>query len=179
MDGLRSSLDGCFVRLGTITSINHVPIVVERTMWWPGLGAVGGMGSSGAFWSEAHNSPGATETGTAWALAEGEVGGPLAAETYILIANTSDTSGLVTVTLHFEDGTTATRTLDLMPRSRTNVQVSADFPEAIGRKFGAVVRGVPGPSGVPPQLVAERAMYTSAGGELWSGGTNAMGTRVH
>ncbi len=48
----------------------------------------------------------------------------------------------MTVTLHFEDGTTATRTLDLMPRSRTNVQVSADFPEAIGRKFGAVVRGL-------------------------------------
>ncbi len=52
----------------TITSINHVPIVVERTMWWPGLGA---MGMGGAFWSEAHNSPGATETGAAWALAEG------------------------------------------------------------------------------------------------------------
>ena len=160
----------------TITSINHVPVVVERTMWWPGLGA---MGMGGAFWSEAHNSPGATETGSAWALAEGEVGGPLSAETYILIANTSDTSGRVTVTLHFEDGTTATRTLDLMPRSRTNVQVSVDFPEAIGRKFGAVVRGLPDTSGVPPQLVVERAMYTSAGGELWSGGTNAMGTRVH
>jgi hypothetical protein len=159
----------------TITSLNHVPIVVERTMWWPGVEA---RGMSGAFWSEAHNSPGATETGTAWALAEGEVGGPLSAETYILIANTSDTSGRVTVTLHFEDGTTASRTFELMPRSRANVQVSADFPEAIGRKFGAVVRGLPGPSGVPPALVVERAMYTSTGGELWSGGTNAMGTRI-
>ena len=44
-------------------------------------------------WNEAHNSPGATTTGTRWALAEGEVGGPHGAETYILIANTSATCG--------------------------------------------------------------------------------------
>ena len=35
-----------------------VPIVVERTMWWPSP-ALGP-----AYWTEAHNSPGATETGT-------------------------------------------------------------------------------------------------------------------
>jgi hypothetical protein len=29
-----------------------------------------------------------------------------------------------------------------------------------------------------PQLVVERAMHMSAGGEVWSGGTNAMGTSV-
>jgi triacylglycerol esterase/lipase EstA (alpha/beta hydrolase family) len=156
----------------TITSVNHVPIVVERTMWWPGLGL------SDEFWTEAHNSPGATETGTAWALAEGETGGPLSAETYILIANTSDTAGRVIVTLHFEDGTTAERTLDLLARSRTTVQVSTDFPEAIDRTFGTIVRALPGPSAEPPQLVVERAIYTSVDGEIWSGGTNAMGTRI-
>ena len=50
-------------------STNGVPIIVERAMWWPGP-------SGPNFWSEAHNSPGATATGTRWALAEGEVGGP-------------------------------------------------------------------------------------------------------
>ena len=53
----------------TVTSMNNVPIIVERTMWWPG-------GVTPDFWTEAHNSPGATVTGTRWALAEGEVGGP-------------------------------------------------------------------------------------------------------
>ncbi len=51
----------------TVTSTNRVPIVVERAMWWPG---------DGTTWHEAHNSAGATETGTRWAVAEGEVGGP-------------------------------------------------------------------------------------------------------
>ena len=46
-------------------------------------------------------------------------------------------------------------------------------------KFGAVVRGVSTPSAAPPQLVVERSIYTSVNGEIWSGGTNAMGTRIH
>jgi hypothetical protein len=31
---------------------------------------------------------------------------------------------------------------------------------------------------VPPRLVVERSLYTSAGGETWSGGTNAIGTPI-
>ena len=58
-------------------------------------------------WHEAHDSAGATTTGTTWALAEGEVGGPGHVETYILMANTSPWQGSATVTLLFEDGTTA------------------------------------------------------------------------
>ena len=79
---------------------------------------VAGPGADADFWTEAHNSPGATATGTRWALAEGEVGGPQSAETYILIANTSATAGSARVTLYFEDGTSASRTFALLPRSR-------------------------------------------------------------
>ena len=82
-----------------IRSVNGVPIIVERAMWWPGGG-----------WYEAHNSPGATTTGTKWALAEGEVGGTRDVDTYILLANTSLADGIVKVTLLFEDGTSAERT---------------------------------------------------------------------
>ena len=39
---------------------NGVPVLVERAMWWPGTG-----------WYEAHNSFGATQTGTQWALGAG------------------------------------------------------------------------------------------------------------
>ena len=44
---------------------SDVPIIVERTMWWPGAPSQ---------WTEGHNSFGVTSTGTKWALAEGEVG---------------------------------------------------------------------------------------------------------
>lgn len=54
-----------------IQTRNDTPIIVERAMWWPGTPAT---------WNEAHNSPGATASATAWALAEGEDGGLASAE---------------------------------------------------------------------------------------------------
>jgi hypothetical protein len=153
----------------TVTSTNGVPIIVERTMWWPGPGL------TADFWTEAHNSAGATVTGTRWALAEGEVGGPLGAETYILIANTSLTAGEVRVTLYFEDGSSAARTVTVPASSRTNVSASTSFPEAAGRRFGAIVESV---GTTPVEIVVERAMYTSPGGVAWAGGTDALATRL-
>jgi len=154
----------------TVTATNGVPIIVERTMWWPQ-----------PVWQEAHNSPATTVTGTLWALAEGEVGGLRASETYILIANTSATPGEAVVTLCFEDGTNVSRSYALAPHSRTSVPVS--FPVTGGgfgspvenRRFGALIKSR-GPA--PAQIVVERAMYTSPGGAVWAAGTNAVATRL-
>ncbi len=149
----------------TIRSTNGVPIIVERTMWWPGSG-----------WHEAHNSPGATATGTRWALAEGEVDASRNLETYILVANTSATPADVSVTLLFEDGTSAAQTYPAVPpHSRFNVPVGGFFPQAAGRRFGAIVESL----GVTPaQIVVERAMYWDAAGQPWAAGTNALATRL-
>ena len=87
-----------------VTSTNGVPIVVERAMWWP---------APGFNWQEAHNSPGETVTGTRWAVAEGESGGPNGIQTYLLIANTSTFAGTARVLLVFEDGTTAEKLFSL------------------------------------------------------------------
>jgi hypothetical protein len=151
----------------TVTSTNGVPIIAERAMWWPSPSL------TADYWIEAHNSPGATTTATRWALAEGEVGGPQGAETYILIANTSAFAGSARVTLFFEDGTSTSQTYALLPRSRTTVGVSAQFPAAAGRRFGSVIESL-GPG--PAAIVVERAMYTSPGGVTWAAGTNALGT---
>jgi len=153
----------------TITSTNGVPIIAERTMWWPSPAL------AAAYWMEAHNSPGATATATRWAMAEGEVGGPQAAETYILIANTSAFGGSTRVTLYFDDGATAEKVVALPPRSRTTLGVSSEFPAASGRRFGAVVESL---GATPAQIVVERAMYTSPGGVTWAAGTNALATPV-
>jgi hypothetical protein len=153
----------------TAVSTNGVPIIVERTMWWPGP-------EYGAdFWSEAHNSAGATATGTRWALADGETGGSDGVETYVLIANTSATPGVVRVRLFFEGGEAAERVIQIGPRSRLNVDVSVDFPEARGRRFGTLVESI---GDVPAQIVVERAMYASPGGRTWASGTGALATRL-
>jgi uncharacterized repeat protein (TIGR01451 family) len=151
----------------TLTSTNNVPIIVERTMWFPG--------PTPAQWREAHNSFAETQTGTRWAVAEGEQGGPRNAETYILIANTSEFAGQARVRLLFEDGTTAERIYQMSANSRTNAQIGVDFPEAAGKRFGAVIESL---GGTPAQIVVERAMYTSPNGDTWTAGTNAVATKL-
>ena len=154
----------------TVESENGVPVIVERSLWWPGEFAT---------WHEAHNSAGATQTGTAWALAEGEVaaaGSARGDETYILIANTSAFSGEAKVTLYFEDGTDAVKMYPLSAKSRTNVAVGPDFGAVVrGKRFGAVVESL---GATPAQIVVERAMYWNAGGVTWAAGTNALATRL-
>jgi hypothetical protein len=151
----------------TVTSTNGVPVVVERAMWWPG---------DSTTWHEAHNSAGATATGTKWAMAEGEVGGTRGHETYLLIANTSAFAGSATVTLMFEGGTSLTKTYALPPSSRTNVAVGPSFGTAVtGRRFGAVIEST---GTTPAQIVVERAMYSSAGGVGFAAGTNALATKL-
>lgn len=150
-----------------VTSTNGVPLVVERAMWWPG---------DATTWHEAHNSAGATTTGTKWAVAEGAVGGARRQQTYLLIANTSPFAGEATVTLMFEDGTTAARTYPLAPSSRTNVAISPDFGPAVdGKRFGSVVEST---GATPAQIVVERAMYWDAGDVPLAAGTNALATKL-
>lgn len=148
-----------------LTSTNNVPIIVERTMWWPDGG-----------WYEAHNSPGSTETGTRWALAEGEVGGSRNASTFILIANTSAQAGSARVTLLYEGGGEDVRTYALPANSRTNVAVGVDFPNSANRKFAALVESLG--TAAPAAIVVERAMYTDVGGVAWAAGTNAGATKL-
>ena len=154
----------------TIRSTNGVPVVVERAMWWPGSG-----------WVEAHNSAGLTATGTMWALAEGEVttSGSFV-ETYVLIANTSDTDARVHVTVLFEDGSSAAKEYTIKSQSRFNVQVASEFAQARGRRFGVLVESL---GTRPAQIVVERAMYWNAPGpdgrmQSWAAGTNAVATRL-
>jgi Tol biopolymer transport system component len=151
----------------TIRSINGVPVIVERAMWWPGPSSQ---------WHEAHNAPGATTTGHRWALAEGEVDASRNLDTYILIANTSAVAADVKVTLLFEDGTNAERTYAGIPaRSRFNVPVGAFFSEAERKRFGTIVESL-GTS--PAQIVVERAMYWDTVSQRWAAGTSALATRL-
>ena len=82
-------------------------------MWWPK-----------PQWYEAHIVAGATETGTRWALADGQVGSEPGlsrpVDTYILIANTSATAGSATVTLFLEGGGPLEFQMPLPANSRVN-----------------------------------------------------------
>jgi hypothetical protein len=155
----------------TVRSTNGVPVLVERAMWWPQ-----------PLWGEAHNSFGATEPGTLWALGAGWVTGPpLSAATYVLLANTALTAATVQVTVVFEDGTApGTKTFTVGPTSRFNVDVGFEFGAAVqDRHFGVVVESLPA-HGLPAvPIVVEGALYhNDTAGVPWAAGANALATRL-
>jgi hypothetical protein len=145
---------------------SNVPILVERTMWWPGMPDQ---------WKEGHNSFGVTSTGTKWVLAEGEEGGPLGTTTYVLVANTSAFAGQAKVTLMFEDGAQVSQVIQLKPQSRYNVVMDGPFAVAAGKRFATMVESI---GETPAQIVVERAMYSNPRGEVWSSGSNAVATKL-
>ena len=152
-----------------VRSTNGIPIIVERTMWWPGPEL------SSDFWYETHNSPGATATAFRWSIADGEVGAGRR-ETYVLIANTAPRPGTARVRLFFENGNTSGRLYTLPANSRTNVALGADFEEAAANGRMAVLVESLGADPVP--IVVEHATYASPGGITWASGTNALAVPV-
>jgi hypothetical protein len=143
-----------------IRSLNGVPIVAERSMWW----ADGG-------WFEAHNSPGAVEAGTRWLVSAGEVGGPLGYATFVLLANTSPFAGQARVTVLLEGGGTLEQTFSIPATSRFNVDVGTLFPETAGRRFGTLVESL---GADPAELVVEWSLYGTPGARPWELGANAL-----
>jgi hypothetical protein len=149
-----------------ITSTNNVPVIVERSMYWP---------NNGTGWIEGHNAVGLTETGTEWMLAEGEQGGPFNQATFVLVANTSSFSGDIKVTLLFENAPEVSRTFTLLPNSRFNVPLDGAFAVAQGKRFATIVEAV---GDHPPQIVVERAMYSDSNGVMWAAGASAVATKL-
>lgn len=140
-----------------VETTNGVPIVVERSMWWP----------SGN-WQEAHSARASRVTSRRWGLAEGESGGIFAAQTFVLISNVSTFSTSINISVLFEDRAAITRTISLGPSSRYALSVPDLFPEAAGRRFSTLVESG---GGQPGQLVVEQAIYTTpTGGPTWGAG---------
>jgi hypothetical protein len=152
--------------MSTVVDSPTVPIVAERSMYWP------------KDWTEAHNSPGATETGTLWAVAGGEEGGNFGAQTYVLIANTSTFAGTARVTVLQESGAPLTLDVPLAASSRTNVAIgsTAAFSAVVGSRFGVLVQSL---GTTPAQIVVERATYSNdANGVVWAAGASALATKL-
>jgi len=137
-------------------------IIVERSMYWPGVPGP---------WRGAHNSVGITTLRTRWGLAEGEVGGPDGASTYVLLANPGSTAANTTLTFYREVGAPIVVTRTVPAGSRQTV-AAADIGLGSGETFGVVVQ-----SSVP--IAVERSMYWNYQGALWTSGTNETGTPLN
>jgi hypothetical protein len=159
-----------------LTSVNFVPFVAERAMWFPGP-AITPM-----FWTEAHVSAGATSTATRWVVADAYEGGPDNVQSFVLVANTSDFDANIRVAQlnGYEDAflyqgvVKANSRLTLPMRNLHYAFGTYDSDFTTGRPAGVVVDSVgPGPLA---QLVVERSTYWDAGGVSWAAGVNLLAT---
>ena len=148
--------------LSTIVT-SDVPIVSERSMYWPGDASPFGEG---------HNSAGIVSTGLRWGLAEGRIGGPLAYDTYILLTNANSGPAEVKVTYLREGGAApVVKTYTVPATSRFNIDVRGMVPEMADESFGALIESIN-----TVNIAVERSLYWTANGIFWAGGTNALGT---
>jgi hypothetical protein len=137
------------------------PIIVERAMYWPRSG-----------WHEAHNSAGVTAPGTRWALAEGETGGTLGFNTFLLFANPEDVPAQVRISFLRTSGPPVVLERTIPANARETLWANSVAGLA-NQRFGAVVESL---NAVP--IVVERAMYWNGGGIPWGAGTNETGVRL-
>ena len=142
---------------------SDVPIVSERSMYWPGDASPFGEG---------HNSAGIVSTALRWGLAEGRVGGPLAYDTYILLTNATAGPADVRVTFLREGGAPpVVKTYNVPATSRFNIDVKSMVPEMSNESFGALIESIE-----QRQHRRRAFLYWTANGIFWAGGTNAPGT---
>ncbi len=137
-------------------------IIVERSMYWPGVPGP---------WYGAHNSVGITTLRTRWGLAEGEVGGPDGASTYVLLANPGSSAATATLTFYREAGAPIVVTRNVPAGSRQTVAASS-VGLASGEQFGVVVQST-------QPIAVERSIYWNYQGALWTSGTNETGTPLN
>ena len=141
----------------TVTSLNSVPVVVERSMYWPG----------GFFdYYEGHSSAGSTTTAHRWVVAGGS------GEMFVLVANTENQAGSATVTVLPPPGQGPPQllTISLPANSRTTIPIVAPLGMM---EFGVLVEST---GASPVDVVVETAVYRSVDGVLWSAGANALAT---
>lgn len=134
-----------------VESTNGVPIVVERSMYWPA--STRGSG---------HNATGVTAPATRWILAEGSTG---FFQAFVLVANPDPVQqarvkvtflrpGGGTVPYDSDRRTPELDDLKLPPKTRYTIWVNEEVPELANSAFSTIVESTNGVG-----VIAERAMY--------------------
>ncbi|MGH9162679.1 MAG: choice-of-anchor D domain-containing protein [Vicinamibacteraceae bacterium] len=152
--------------MAAMTVSSEVPVVAERATWW---------GPTAVSWYESTASVGSPEPGTVWAIGEAWTGGPMAEDTYVLLANAAAEPGAVRVTLVYDDGSTEVREFALAGHGRTTLLLSDLFPASADRRFSVLVESL-GANAVP--IVVDVSRFQSTGGRFGNAGGSTTATRV-
>ena len=145
----------------TITSLNDVPVVVERSMY---------RNSGGQLFTTGHNSAALEGPALRWFLAEGATGGTF--DEFVLIANPNATPAQLRVSYLRAGQLPLVKTYEAAPLSRLTIWVDQEAPELANAEVSVVVEAV-----TPTPVVVERSMWWAATpGGAWTEAHNNRGT---
>ncbi len=139
-----------------VESLNGVPVIAERAMYWPGGGP----------WIGGHNTIGTSRLSTAWNLPEGSTH---LFDEYVLVNNPNPAEEAeVRFTLMDSTGGTTVYNHTIGPQTRYTLRINNIVPDKAG-----VATLVESTNGVP--ISAERAMYWDSGNINWVSGHCTIG----
>jgi CSLREA domain-containing protein len=143
------------------TSLNGVPIIVERSMY---------LDSEGQLFGAGHGSAAVSDLSTHWFFAEGATG-PFF-NLFILVANPGDTDAQIEARYLLPSGQVITKTYLSAAHSRLTIGVHAEGPELANTPVSTILTST---NNVP--VLAERAMWWPAPplAAEWTEGHNSAG----
>jgi hypothetical protein len=142
---------------GVLTSLNGVPIIVERAMY---------SSAAGTF-AAGHDSAGVTSPSLEWFFAEGATGSFF--DTFILMANPNASAANVTATYLLPSGATVSRAYVLPANSRTTLYLQEQNPQLASTAVSIRLASTNGVS-----FLSERSMWWPHG-QPWIEAHNAAG----
>jgi len=150
-----------------VTSTNAVPVVAERAMWWR---------AEEGHWTAGHVGVGFTAGGKKWVTADGVAAADGSSDTYALVSNTENRSGLLKVTAVFDDGTLpVARTFAIGPNKRFTIRGRDRFPEVVGKGYSFIIESI---GASPVDVVVDHSTYFNVDGRFWAMGTTSPGSKI-
>ena len=138
-----------------VESLNSIPIIAERAMYWS---ATADRGNSGLTWVGGHVTIGLSKTSTQLCLAEGCTNG---FDEYLLIQNPQYKDAEIIVSFMDSERNNIDEEIIVPARSRYTIHVNKVMPN---REVSIEIRSTNG-----VEVIAERSMYWSKDGK-WIGG---------
>lgn len=130
----------------TITSLNNVPVVVERSMY---------RNNGNELFSAGHNSAAVDEPALRWFLAEGATGGTF--DEFVLIANPNGAAANLKVSYLRAGKTPIVKNYTAAAQSRLTIWVDQEAPELASAEVSVIVESL-----TPTPVVVERSMWWRA-----------------
>jgi VCBS repeat-containing protein len=150
-----------------VTSTNAVPVVAERAMWWR---------AEEGHWTAGHVGVGFTAGGKKWVTADGVAAADGSSDTYALVSNTENRSGLLKVMAVFDDGTAPVeRTFAIGPNKRFTIRGRDRFPEVVGKGYSFIIESI---GAAPVDVVVDHSTYFNVDGRFWAMGTTSPGSKI-